>query len=101
MLGLLLGLAILFPNTWFYMIYCYKNGSALTDSEKCLLGVCYIGFLAVGNVLSGNRLMTQEAVVELTTTGVLFQILVIPLVSCLVTVLLCKQDFILREDDCR
>lgn len=97
--GFVLGLSLLLFNAWFYMIYCYKHGKELTDKEKCLLGICYIGLLALSNILSDNRLMAQDAVVELTTTGVLLQLVVVPIISCLITVLLCKQDFILREDD--
>lgn len=94
-----LGLCMLFLNAWFYMIYCHKHGQELSHREKNLLGICYIGFLALCNILSENRLMAEDYVVELTSTGLLLQLAVVPFISCLITELLCKQDFILKEDD--
>lgn len=93
------GLLLILLNSWLYMLYCYRHGHELLDREKCVLGILFIEVLAICNIISGNRLIAFETVPELTPTNLLFQLAVAPLVSCLVTILLCKQEFLIKEND--
>ncbi|WP_156779559.1 hypothetical protein [Desulforamulus reducens] len=83
------------------MIYCYKHGHYLADKEKCILGILYIGILAVSNIISGNKLLFYQVALDITPFSVLMQLAVIPILSCMVTMLLCKQEYLIKEEDCQ
>ncbi|GAB6178685.1 hypothetical protein JCM14036_00040 [Desulfotomaculum defluvii] len=98
LLFLTIGMLLMVLNAWFYMIYCYKHGSHLEDKEKYILGSLYIGILALSNIISGNRLLATQVTVDVTPVNILIQLIAVPIISCMVTVLLCKQELLIKEE---
>lgn len=96
-LFLTVGMLLVVFNAWFYMIYCYKHGSHLEDKEKYILGSLFVGILALSNIISRNKLFAAQVAFDMTPTNVLMQLILAPIISCMVTVLLCKQDFLIKE----
>ncbi|MEG6523681.1 hypothetical protein [Desulfotomaculum sp. 1211_IL3151] len=97
LLFLAIGMLLVLFNAWFYMLYCYKHGSYLKDKEKYILGSLFVGILALSNIISGNKLFAAQVAVDMTPTNVLMQLILGPIISCMVTVLLCKQDFLIKD----